>query len=548
MQHLHNEPLAEISLRFQIQVTLATPDYMRLLFFRLLPVLLLPPLTPTLRAELNLLGYVEPRHAQAIADSPWGVQSGDNERVSLLSKAGELGVKWTRFLASWRAIEKEEGRYQFSIIDEQIDAARANGITPFVCFDGGNALYSGTVPHPDPQWRLIYGIKPAPPILDEKATEAWLRFVDATIAHAKDRVTHWEIWNEPNHYGYWGAPPDAAAYGRLARLTAERIRAVQPDAIIIAGALAGLDPAFVEDFLKEDTGRLVDVVSFHNYGPLPEERMYRADETWRVLAAHNPRLKLWQGECGYGSHSSTKDYRGNSPWGYAIQAKWLLRQAFVDHYFMRADLSVYFKLFDGGDRNEFQERPEPQPIDRILGFPVRPGGARVRGKGVNEKCLLANPTLEPKPAFYAYRNLTAVLDSRYQRVPIDNRAAVRVTKQGQFAGIGVHDDAFPSIPLVTAYRTAGGKALLAYWLPWHPQEYTPRPAQISLDAAGLRFEEPVLVDLLTGAASELPAPAGETFDALPLQDYPLVIAERSELQLSSRPSHPSPAELFQTGN
>lgn len=483
------------------------------------------------------LGYLTPRNSVAIPASPWGVQAGDNERVTLFDRAGELGVKWTRFLAVWPAIEREKGRYDFSSLDEPVNAARANGVTPFVCLSNGNKLYSGTIPNPDPNWRLIYGVKPAPPILDEAAMAAWLRYVDAVIAHAKDRVRHWEIWNEPNHYAYWGAPPDAAAYGKLVRLTAEHIRAAQPDAIIIAGALAGLDPKFVAGFLAEDTARAVDVVSFHNYAALPEARIYFADDTWAALHAHNPQLQLWQGECGYPSASSTKDFRGVSPWGEIVQAKWLLRQSFVDTFFLRCSLSNFFKLFDGGDRAEKQKRPELKPVDEILGFPAESTGRRVRGNGVNEKCLLANPDLTPKPAFYAYKNLTALFDARYAPVEFATKPVVTVRNQGQFTGVGENDDAYPSVPLVAGYRTAAGASLVAYWLPWQPQEYTPKPARISLRVPGAKFTAPVLVNLLDGSVQALPAPRDENgaavFADLPLFDFPLVIAERAEVALGA---------------
>lgn len=490
------------------------------------------------------LGYVAPRKSADIAASALGVQLGDRGPASLFARAGELGVKWTRLQAGWPAVEREKGRYNFADVDETVNAARANGITPFVCFTGGNRLYSAAIPNPnpDPNWILIYGVKPAPPILDEAAMVAWLRFVDATVAHAKDRVTHWEIWNEPNHYAYWGAKPDAATYGKLVRLTAARIRAVQPDAVIIAGALAGLDPKFVEGFLAEDTARAVDIVSFHNYAALPEARIYLADATWAALRAHNPKLQLWQGECGYPSASSTRDFRGLSPWGPTVQAKWLLRQAFIDTYFMRCSLSNYFKLYSSGDRAETQERAPAAPVDHLLGFPAEATGRRVRGTGVNEKNLLANPGLEPKPAFYAYQNLCAVFDGRYQRVEFDGRAAVRVTAPGQFSGIGQYDDAYPSVPLVAAFRAANGAAFLAYWLPWQPQEYTPKPARIALRAPGFAFKEPVLVNLLDGSVHSLPAPrqgnGAAVFADLPMFDFPLVIAERTEIALAKSPATP----------
>jgi hypothetical protein len=178
------------------------------------------------------------------------------------------------------------------------------------------------------------------------------------------------------------------------------------------------------------------------------------------------------------------------------------------------------------------------PVDQLLGFAAATEGSRVRGKGVNEKCLLANPTLEPKPAFYAYRNLTTLVDDRYHPVDFDGRAAVKVRDAGQFEGVGEHDDAYPSIPLVAAYRTAQGDSLLAYWLPWQPQEYTPRPAHIDLTAAGLPFRDPVLVNLLDGAVYPLSAwsatPGGSTFRDLPMFDFPLVIAERAQVPLASK--------------
>jgi beta-glucosidase/6-phospho-beta-glucosidase/beta-galactosidase len=58
--------------------------------------------------------------------------------------------------------------------------------------------------------------------------DAWLNFVGAAIERYKDRIIYWEIWNEPNHRKFWGAPPSAEDYGRLVKLTAEKIRSIHP--------------------------------------------------------------------------------------------------------------------------------------------------------------------------------------------------------------------------------------------------------------------------------------------------------------------------------
>ncbi len=51
--------------------------------------------------------------------------------------------------------------------------------------------------------------------------------------------------------------------------------------------------------------------------------------------------------------------------------------------------------------------------------------------------------------------------------------SIQVLDQGMFYGVGHEDDAFPSVPLVAGFVTAEKHYLVAYWLPWHPQEYTP---------------------------------------------------------------------------
>jgi hypothetical protein len=300
---------------------------------------------------------------------------------------------------------------------------------------------------------------------------------------------------------------------------------------VLAGALAGLDPKFTDDFLSAGNKDLVDIVTFHNYSVIPEERIYKAADVWYVIRKHNPRIRLWQGECGSASHSSTSGYRGVSPWGPVIQAKWLLRQSFTDTYFCRAEMSNYFLLGFGRSRREPQKRDFLTQLDSILGYPEK-AGARVRAVGTNEKCLLENPGMKPKPGFYAYQNLCAVMDSRYK--PAEVKHSVTIKDVGVFYGIGPDDDAFPSVPLLASYQTDKGRSLLAYWLPWHPQEII-RTATIDLKVMNIDLKQPVLVDPLSGRVYEL-TDVSKTdkeiiFRNIPLADYPFIIMEKDEIEL-----------------
>ena len=483
--------------------------------------------------RLKLLGTVKTKSSTQITDSPWGIQAGSQDE-SVVAKAAEIGVKWTRLQATWAEIESERGVYNWEKTDKAFSAALKNGITPFVTINGTNKLYVSTRTDLDPKVMELYGNIPLPPTSDPRALKAWLAFVEKLVVRYKDQIKYWEIWNEPNHFAFWGSEPSGKEYGALVKEGAVLIRKLDPQASVLAGALAGLDPKFTDDFLSAGNKDLVDIITFHNYSIIPEERIYKAAEVWDVIRKHNPRIRLWQGECGSASHSSTSGYRGASPWGPVIQAKWLLRQSFTDTYFCRADMSNYFLLGFGRSRREPQKRDFLTRIDSILGYPEK-GGSRVRAVGTNEKCLLDNPSMKPKPGFFAYQNLCAVMDRRYK--PTEIKHGITIKDTGVFSGIGPDDDAFPSVPLVASYRTDKGRSLLAYWLPWHPQEII-RTATIDLKVMDIEFNEPVLVDLLSGRVYNL-AEISKTdkeivFRNIPLADYPFILMEKDDIELVSK--------------
>lgn len=233
-------------------------------------------------SNLQQIGRIKPRHSREIESSYWGIQASTLD-PELLEKAAQIGVKWTRLGASWNTIEKEKGVYDWQATDEAFDAIIKTGITPFVTVGHGNELYSPLTTYDDPKLAEIYGYRPAPPIKDPAAMEAWLAFVEATVRRYQDRITYWEVWNEPNHRNYWGSTPDGKEYGRLLKQTAELIRSIQPEAIIIGGSTAGIQPEFTDDFLSVGVDTLIDIITYHNYGAVPEERAYLAVELLAVI-------------------------------------------------------------------------------------------------------------------------------------------------------------------------------------------------------------------------------------------------------------------------
>lgn len=478
------------------------------------------------------IGKVVAKNSKEISSSPFGIQAGTLED-SLVAIAAEIGVKWTRLGASWPSIEKEKGIYSWEETDKAFEAALKNGITPFVTIGGGNRLYSVLTTYSDPKLAAIYGEKPAPPIKDPVAMQAFLKFVKATVERYKDKINYWEVWNEPNHRNYWGDEPNGKEYGQLVFQTAKLIREIDPECKIIAGATSGIDPEFTDNFLQAGADSLIDIISFHNYGAIPEERVYLAVELWKIMKKYRQGIELWQGECGYPSHSSTRDFRGRAPWGVNIQAKWLLRQSFVDLFYCKATLSNYFKLAHTEGRGEMPIRTNLRQIDTIFGYPER-GGSRVKTVGVNEKCLLTNPGLAKKTGFYAYQNLCSIWQPDYK--PDVLKYKTEISDEGIFYGIGPEDDAFPSIPLVTFFKNEKGNSLVSWWLPWNAQEYLPKLATINLTIENLQLKNPVMVDLISGqvySVNDIKFLNGTTtLKGLPLADYPIVICEKETVNIN----------------
>jgi len=482
------------------------------------------------------IGKIIPKNSSEIVSSPFGIQAGTDDFTnedmedSLLNQAAQIGVKWTRLLAGWEGIEKEKGVYDWTKTDEAIEAVLKYGITPFITLTNGNRMYTGIGRYDDPKLAAIYGESPAPPVGNQAETDAWLKFVGAAIERYKDKITYWEIWNEPNHRKYWGAPPNAEDYGRLVDVTTEKIRSIHPEAKIIAGSTAGLDPEYNDTFLNQCDPDNLDIISFHQYDPLPENRAFEIDLFLEVLNKHNPNFEIWQGECGFPSSSRTTGYRARAPWGLNIQAKWLLRQSIVDTYYCRATLSNYFLLAHYGTMTPELNRPEMSGMDLIFGYPER-DGSRVHFDGVNEKCILFRNNYKPKPAFYAYQNLCAVWAEEYKPQPVEYD--VKVLDQGVFYGIGEYEDAFPSVPLVATYTAENGNNLLAWWLPWNMQEYIPELARVSISLEGINFSDPVMLDPLTGEVYEIKIKnndQGCVFDEAVIADYPFIVVERETIK------------------
>ncbi len=120
-------------------------------------------------------------------------------------------------------------------------------------------------------------------------------FVNYAVAVAeryKGRITHYQIWNEPNIYPEWGNDfADPAAYSEMLCRTYDALKAVDPNIVVISAAIAPTialdgyfgyqDLIYLQNMYDNGAGACFDILSAQGYGLFsgPTDRRMRLTTT-----------------------------------------------------------------------------------------------------------------------------------------------------------------------------------------------------------------------------------------------------------------------------
>lgn len=469
-------------------------------------------------------GKVKPRTSLEVGASPFSVgfetldrQLFDAGRV--YPHLARLGVKWARVQTGWNRCETKKGVYDFRWLDQIVDTLRGIGVQPWFSLGFGNELYTpGAAQHSGVGWV---------PLNSEEAREGWRRFTAKTAEHFRGRVRHWEIWNEPNGHTFWrpSGKPDPAGYLELVRMSAPLIRRHVPGAVVVAGAFMQfpLGMEYVEQCLDGGLGDLADRISYHGYRARPEANYARDVRAFRAfLARYNPKLVVWNGENGAPSMNNGVGGLSNYEWSEGTQARWLLRRTLLD-FGLDLELTSYFHASDMPDYGRI-----------TYGWPAS------RGDTTNSKGLVRGRDYSPKPSYYAYQNVCALFDA-------DTAKADFLIRFDQ-PGPGLDELAIESAAYLRKNRP-----LYVYWYPSDLQKpYRPSTVRVmAWSGKHARIDEPVVVDLLTGAVTEPPKASLSggfwRLEGMPVEDYPLAVTDRSaagELSAFSAQQSAEPSGLI----
>lgn len=155
------------------------------------------------------------------------------ELDSRLNNFVSLGVKWIRLDVPWSVVQPDgPSSYHWESYDRVIDSANKHRLKVLVILD-----YTPKWARPSNCQESQY-CAPADP-------NKFAEYARQVVERYKGKgVKNWEVWNEPNHKGFWDPVVNSTAYTTLLKVTYNAVKKADPSATVISGGLA---PAFTQN-------------------------------------------------------------------------------------------------------------------------------------------------------------------------------------------------------------------------------------------------------------------------------------------------------------
>lgn len=199
----------------------------------------------------------------------------------------EAGFSMARDDYYWTSVEPVQGVYNLTEKwgDYPIHL-KENGVESLVVLAYGNSF-----------------VDQGGPPYTEEGLEAFSNYAQWVATKFKDTVKYYEIWNEYNepHFNSTGRPPED--YAKLIKICRQKIKAIDPDAVIVAG-VAATQIDWIRRLFAAGAYDDIDIFAVHPYdfGPDHFRRNYLIDrmESVKELMLEFGEIKpIWYTEVGY---------------------------------------------------------------------------------------------------------------------------------------------------------------------------------------------------------------------------------------------------------
>ena len=223
------------------------------------------------------------------------------------------GVRTTRFVLNWGAVEPAQGRFNWGFVDRFIGDLASHGIRAVPSVWG------------NPDW--LPGSSSTPPIFGSQAEQRWRVFLQTLVARYRSGgvywtkyyhqrfgasakalpVESWQIWNEPNLKKYFAPYPSPGKYARLLQISKPAIKSKDRRARVVLAGMPGYGDVTAWGFLGmlyqvPGIKAYFDTVALHPYGSTlnqVRQEIQRVRNTMKSRgAAATP---LWIDEIAWGS-------------------------------------------------------------------------------------------------------------------------------------------------------------------------------------------------------------------------------------------------------
>jgi hypothetical protein len=258
-----------------------------------------------------------------------------------LDRAKSIGFNWVKLIGSWKAVQPtSRDTFNWAGLDGDIERATSRGMRILLRVDE------------PPSWATGTEARNAPPLDDGALAD----FLAAVATRYRGKIQAYQIWNEQNTSLEWGGrTPDPAKYARMLKALYPKVKAADPNALVVMGGLATTgdagtgaqawgDLTYLRAVYENGAKGFFDAIGSHPYaGPYAPETpgsaaplgvyFRRAEEHRKVAEQFGDDPAVWITEFGWLHNfeaaqcnlASDDPYR--APWqvSEATQAEYLAR-------------------------------------------------------------------------------------------------------------------------------------------------------------------------------------------------------------------------------
>ncbi len=200
------------------------------------------------------------------------------ERVKMAEAAALCGAHLIRTDARWTYhIQPKPNLWDYRILDSVVDIFSGKGL-------GIQLILAGC-----PNWAVAKNWIPKKSAVKQPTRgrrpdyDAWRKFVRKTVHRYADRISLYEVWNEPDIISF--ANFSTEDYMRLLEIAFQEIKAISPNLKVISGGLSGYQPGREDLFQQIAKSSSCDIFAFHGHG-FPENYLQQIKELKRILTIY----------------------------------------------------------------------------------------------------------------------------------------------------------------------------------------------------------------------------------------------------------------------